>query len=110
MREIEVEVDNSTISDQTLRDNTARFHEDKSLLKLIKVRDGNDVEQDVIQTSAISIQENVEENENNKEEIVDNINKKEDGETRIMRLRFEGILHTITAYTKENIEESGRSS
>ena len=36
--------ENSTISAQTLRDNAARFRKDNSLLNLIKVRYGNDVE------------------------------------------------------------------
>ena len=36
---------------------------------------------------------------------MENINEKEEGDTRIMILKFEEILHTITAYTKENIEE-----
>ena len=49
-------------------------------------------------------QENVEEDENNEEEIMENINEEEDEETRIMRLRFEEILHTLKASTKENIE------
>ena len=36
--------ENSTVSAQTLRDNAARFRKDNSLLNLITVRDGNDVE------------------------------------------------------------------
>ena len=40
----------------------------------------------------------------NAEEIMENINEQEDEETRIMRLRFEEILHTLKASTKENIE------
>ena len=35
---------------------------------------------------------------------MENINEEEDGETRIMRLRCEEILHTLKASTKENIE------
>ena len=35
---------------------------------------------------------------------MENINEQEDEETRIMRLRFEEILHTLKASTKENIE------
>ena len=34
-----------------------------------------------------------------------NINEDENEGTRIMRLRFEEILKTLTAFTKENIEE-----
>ena len=34
-----------------------------------------------------------------------NINKEKNEETRIMRLRFEEILHTLTATTNENFEE-----
>ena len=58
------------------RDNAARFRQDKSLLNLIKVRDGNDVEPKVTQIRAIElarIQENVEENENNEGDM-ENIN------------------------------------
>ena len=88
---------NSTISAQTLRDNTARFRKDNSLLNLITVRDGNDVEPEAIDIRAIEpvrSQENVEENEN-EEEIIENINGGEEEETRIMRLRFEKILQSI---------------
>ena len=63
----------------------------------------------VIQTIATEqamIQEKVEENGNNEEEIIENINVKEDEETRIMRLRFEEILHVLTASKKENIEDT----
>ena len=35
---------------------------------------------------------------------MENINEEEDGETRIMRLMFEEILHTLKASTKENIK------
>ena len=45
--------ENSTISAQTLRDNTARFCKDKSLLNLTTVRDGNDVEPEAIDIRAI---------------------------------------------------------
>ena len=37
-----------------------------------------------------------------------NINKEEDEESKIMRLKFEEILHTLTASAKENIEERER--
>ena len=99
---------NSTMSAQILKDNAAKFHKDKLLLNLIEVRDGNYVELEVIQIRAIEpvrIEENVEDNENNEEEIMENINKDEDKEIRIMKLRFEEILHSLTASTKENIEE-----
>ena len=98
--------ENSTISAQTLRDNAARFRKDNSLLNLITVRDGNDVEPeeiDIRATEPVRSQENVEENEN-EEEIIENINEEEEEETRIMRLRFEKILQTLKASTKENIE------
>ena len=87
--------ENSTMSAQTLRENATRFRKDNSLLNLIKVRDGKNVE-------------NVEENENNEEKIMENINEEEDGETRIMRLRFEEILHTLEASTKETTEGKER--
>ena len=93
------------MSAQMLRDNPDRLHTDKSLLKLAKVRDGNDAGPEVIQTRAISIQENVWKNENSEEEIMENIIKEEDGETRIVRLCFARILHTLTESTNENIEE-----
>ena len=56
--------ENSTMSAQTLRHNTARFHKDSSLLNLIKVRDGNDVKAEAIQIRAVEpvrSQENIEE-------------------------------------------------
>ena len=67
------------MSAQTLRDNAARFRKDNSLLNLIEVRDGNDVEPEAIHiraTEPVKSQENVEENENKGEEIMENINKK----------------------------------
>ena len=60
-----------------------RLHTDTSLLELAKVRDGNDAGPEVIEIRAISIQENVWKNENNEEEIMKNISKEEDGETRL---------------------------
>ena len=99
---------NSTMSAQILRDNAVKFHKGKFLLNLIEVRDGNYVELEVIQIRAIEpvrIEENVEDNENNEEEIMENINKDEDKEIRIMKLRFEEIRHSLTASPKENIEE-----
>ena len=45
--------ENSTISAQTLRDNAARFRKDNSLLNLITVRDGNNVEPEAIDIQAI---------------------------------------------------------
>ena len=56
----------------------------------------------------IRTQENVERNEKNEERIMKNINKEEDEESKIMRLKFEEILHTLTASAKENIEERER--
>ena len=53
----------------------------------------------------VRIHEKVEENENNDEEIKENINEEEDEEIRIIRLRFEEDLDTVTAFTKENIKE-----
>ena len=56
------------MSAQTLRDNPARFHKDKLLVSLLKVRDGNNVKSELIKIRAIEhvrIQENVEENESN---------------------------------------------
>ena len=53
---------NSTMTALTLRDNTARFPKDKSLLNLTKVRHGNDVDSEIAQKRAINparIQENV---------------------------------------------------
>ena len=94
---------NSTNSAQTLRNNAARFRKDNSLLNLITVRDGNDVEPEAINIRAIEpviSQENAEENEN-EEEIIENINEEEEEETRIMRLRFEQILQTLKASTKK---------
>ena len=99
---------NSTNSAQTLRNNAARFRKDNSLLNLIKVTDGNDVEPETSHIKTIEpvrSQENFEENENNEEESMESIKKEvKDEETRIMRLRFEGILHILKASTKKNIE------
>ena len=98
---------NSIMSAQTLRDKAVRFCKENLLLNLIEVRDGNDVEPEEIHIKTIELvksQENVEENGNNKEEMMENMNEEKDGEIRIMRLRFEEILHTLKASTKENIE------
>ena len=46
------------------------------------------------------IEENVNENVN-----LENNNDREDDDTRIMRLRFEEVLHTLTETMIENIEE-----
>ena len=67
-------MNNSTMSDQTLRDNTAGFRKDNPLLNLITIRDGNDLEPeriDIGATEPIRSQEHVEENENNEEEIME---------------------------------------
>ena len=76
--------ENSTMTAQTLRDNTAKFCKDNSLLNLITVRDGNDVETEEIDIRAIEpvrSQVNVEGNENNEQEIMENINEEEEEET-----------------------------
>ena len=89
------------MSAQTLRGNAARFRKDNSLLNLITVRDGNDVEPEAINIRAIKsvrTQENLAENENNEEEIMENINNKEEEETRITQLRFQEILQTLSIY------------
>ena len=103
----------STMSTETLRDNGARFRKGNLLFKLIKVRDGNDLEVEVIQiraTEPIKILENFEENEENEEESMENNNKEEDEETRFARLGFEEILHTLTASAKGNIEDKETES
>ena len=84
-----------------------KFHKDNSLLNLITVRDGNDVEPEAINIRDIEpvrSQENAEENENNEEEIMENISKEEEEEARLMQLRFEETLQTLKASTKENTE------
>ena len=52
---------NSTVSVQTLRDNAGRFHKDKSLVNRTEVRDGNDIEPEVMQIALepVRIVENV---------------------------------------------------
>ena len=99
---------NSTNSAQKLRNNAARFRKDNSLLNLVKVTDWNDVEPETSHIKTIEpvrSQENFKENENNEEESMESIKKEvKDEETRIMRLRFEGILHILKASTKKNIE------
>ena len=54
-------------------------------------------------------EENFKENEDNVEKIMENINKEENEDTRIMGSRFEEILRTLT---KENIYKGkhGRES
>ena len=49
------------MSVQTLRDNAGRFHKDKSLVNLREVRDGNDIEPEVMQIALepVRIVENV---------------------------------------------------
>ena len=94
----------SSMTAQTLRNNAARFRKDRSLLNLIEVRNGNDVEPASIQIEDVEAargEENGDENENIE---VENTGE-EDDESKIMRLRFEEILHTLTPTTKENIEE-----
>ena len=44
---------NSTLTSLTLRDKASRFLKHKSLLNFIKVRDGNDVEPELIQIRSI---------------------------------------------------------
>ena len=73
--------ENSAMSDQTLRGNAARFRKDNSLLILLKVKDGNDVETKAIHIRAIELVRSQE-----------NINKEEGEETRLMRLRKFCIL------------------
>ena len=73
------------MSAQTLRDKAARFRKDKSLLNLIQVRDGNDVEPEVIQMRVIEparIKENVNKNESSEEENLENSNDREDDESK----------------------------
>ena len=56
----------------------------------------------MIQVRALELvrtEENFEENDNNKQEITKNISEEEG--TRIMKLRFEKILHTRTASEKK---------
>ena len=56
----------------------------------------------MIQVRALELvrtEENFEENDNNKQGMMKNINEEED--TRIMKLRFEKILHTRTASEKK---------
>ena len=65
------------MSTQTLRNNAARFGQGNSLFNLIKLRDWNDIELEVIQvraTEPVRIQEKIEENENNEEKIMEKIN------------------------------------
>ena len=67
-------MNNSTMSAQALRDNTAWFRKDNPLPNLITIRDGTDLEPeriDIGATEPIRSQENVEENENNEEEIME---------------------------------------
>ena len=97
----------SSMTAQTLRDNAARFRKDRSLLNLIEVRNGNDVEPDSIQIEDVEAAKGEENGEENENIEVENTGE-EDDETKIMRLRFEEILHTLIATTKENIEQRER--
>ena len=99
--------ENSMMSAQTLRDNAARFRKDKPLLNLIEVREGDEVGQDEIWIRAIEQERsevNVERNENDERRKLEQAND----DTRIMRLRFEDILNTLTPSMKENIEQRER--
>ena len=58
-------------------------------------------------TQPVRVQESIEENKK-EEEIMENINKEEDEETRIMRSRFEEILQSNIIY-KRNIKERDNS-
>ena len=103
--------ENSMMSAQTLKDNSARFRKDKSLPNLIEVREGDEIGQDEIRIRAIKQERsevNVERNENNERRKLEQANEEEDDDTRIMRLRFEDILNTLTPTTKENIEQRER--
>ena len=53
---------------------------------------------------SVRTEENVEENDNNDQEIMENINKEEDEGTRIMRLRFEKILHTLQHLKRKTLQ------
>ena len=94
----------SSVTAQTLRGNAARFRKDRSLLNLIEVRNGNDVEPDSIQIEDVEAAKGEENGDENENIEVENTGE-EDDETKIMRLRFEEILHTLIATTKENIEQ-----
>ena len=54
-------------------------------------------------TQPVRVQESIEENKK-EEEIMENINKEEDEETRIMRSRFEEILQSNIIYKRNIIE------
>ena len=112
---------NNQMSTQTLRDNTVRFHKDKLLLNPIEVRDGEDVDPEVVEprpiepnggdkninmTENVEVDGNVGEGENN-EENLENENE-EDENTRILKMRFEDILATPTPTMKENISDRER--
>ena len=104
--------ENSPMSAQTLRDNAARFRKDKSLINLIEVREGDDVEPEEIEIRVVEqarIEVNAERNENTERRNSEPSNEEEeDDDTRIMRMRFEDILNTLTPTTKENIAERER--
>ena len=112
---------NNQMSAQTLRDNAVRFRKDKLLLNLIDVRDGEDIDPEVVEPRHIEpnrgeentnmienaeVDGNVGEGENN-EENLENKNE-EDENTRILRMRFEDVLATLTPTTKENIADRER--
>ena len=112
---------NNQMSAQTLRDNAVRFCKDKSLLNLIEVRDGEDVDPEVVEPRHIEpnrgedninmienaeVDGNVGEGENNEENLENEY--KEDENTRILRMRFEDVLATLTPTTKENIADRER--
>ena len=85
---------------------------DKSLLNLLEVREGDDVELEQIRKTVIE-QERAEEtgeaNENAESRNFEPFNEEEeDDDTRIMRLRFEEIFNTLTSTTNENIEQRER--
>ena len=103
------------MSAQKLRDNAARFKKDKSLLNLIEIRDGTDVEPEQRHEQNFDTprdeEENAEIEERNEEDNQgenENTDEVEDEDTGLMRLRFEEILNALTASTKESIVERDR--
>ena len=93
----------------------------EGLINLIEVRDGEDVDLEVVEPRHIEpnrgeeninmienakVDGNVGEGENNKENL-ENENEGDEN-TRVLRMRFEDVLATLTPTTKENIADRER--
>ena len=94
------------MSAQTLKNNAARFCKDNLLLNLIKVRDENDVEPQAmnkVPLNQLEVTKKLRRMKTMRKKSWKISTKRKMKKFSIMGLRFEEILHTLKASTKENI-------